>query len=108
MSVLGLDRETVFDTTVNLIPVGILLLLDLLFLVVNPWGWDLWFVFWMHFLTLFPLALLLVLTYVSGRVIERDEARLKDLEPAASHSAPSSGTGSGSASDGDTAPVHSE
>lgn len=72
---LNLTHHTLLDLVVNLIPVGILLFMDALFLVYNPWGWNLWFVFWMHFLTLFPLILLLLLSYVSGRVIQRDEQR---------------------------------
>lgn len=75
---MNFTRETLLDLTVNFIPIGILLVLDLLFLVFNPWGWDPWYAFWMHFLTLFPLAVLLLLTYVSGRVIQRDEQRVEE------------------------------
>ena len=71
----GLTRHTLLDLVVNAIPVGILFVLDALFFVYNPWGWDLWFVFWMHFLTLFPLVLLVLLSYVSGIVVQRDEHR---------------------------------
>jgi len=71
----GLTRHTLLDLAVNAIPVGILFVLDALFFVYNPWGWDLWFVFWMHFLTLFPLVLLVLLSYVSGTVVQRDEHR---------------------------------
>ena len=81
MGYLDLEHETVLDLTVNIIPVGILLGMEILFFVFNPWGWDLWIVFWMHFLTLFPLALLLVLTYVSGRVIQRDEGKTDEIQP---------------------------
>jgi len=70
---LGLTRETVLDLMVNIIPVGILIGMEILFFVLNPWGWDLWYVGWMHFLTLFPLVLLLILTWVSGRVIQNSE-----------------------------------
>jgi hypothetical protein len=73
MSRLQLTEETWLDLTVNFIPIGILAALDGPFWVYNPWGWDLWFVFWMHVLTFVPLVLLTVLTYVSGRVVQRDE-----------------------------------
>lgn len=73
MSVLQLTEETWLDLTVNFIPIGILAVLDVMFWVYNPWGWDLWFVFWAHVLTFVPLVLLTLLTYVSGRVIQRDE-----------------------------------
>ena len=75
MSFLKITRETWGDLTVNLIPVAILFAMDVLYFVVNPWGWDPIIVGWMHFLTLFPLLCLLLLTYVSGRVIQRDEGR---------------------------------
>ncbi|WP_336001043.1 DUF6684 family protein [Halorientalis halophila] len=78
MALLGLERETLLDLTVNAIPLGILLFLDVLFWFVNPWGWDLWFVFWSHVLTLVPFTLLLLLSYVSGRVIQRDEGKLEE------------------------------
>jgi len=80
MALLGLTDDTLLDLTVNLVPVGILLGLDVMFFVLNPWGWDLWFVFWMHALTLFPLALLLILTYVSGTVVQRDERRMHEAD----------------------------
>ncbi|QPV61715.1 hypothetical protein I7X12_13250 [Halosimplex litoreum] len=73
MSVLQLTEETWLDLTVNFVPIGILAVLDVMFWVYNPWGWDLWFVFWAHVLTVVPLVLLTLLTYVSGRVIQRDE-----------------------------------
>lgn len=73
MSVLQLTEETWLDLTVNFIPIGILAVLDVMFWVYNPWGWELWFVFWAHVLTFVPLVLLTLLTYVSGRVIQRDE-----------------------------------
>lgn len=86
MGLLGLDRETVLDLMVNVIPIGILLFLDALFWLNTPWGWDLWYVFWGHFLTLFPLLLLTVLTYVSGYVVQRDEEKLAGQGEGESHS----------------------
>lgn len=77
MDFLNLTEDTWLDLTVNFIPIGILAVLDVMFWVVNPWGWDLWFVFWSHVLTLVPLVLLTLLTYVSGRVIQRDERHIE-------------------------------
>ncbi|WP_415378760.1 DUF6684 family protein [Halosimplex sp. TS25] len=82
MSFLKLTDETWLDLTVNFIPIGILAFLDVMFWVYNPWGWDLWFVFWAHVLTFVPLVLLTLLTYVSGRVIQRDEQRAESVADA--------------------------
>ncbi|MFC7141655.1 DUF6684 family protein [Halosimplex aquaticum] len=82
MSFLKLTDETWLDLTVNFIPIGILAFLDVMFWVYNPWGWDLWFVFWMHVLTFIPLVLLTILTYVSGRIIQRDERRAESVTEA--------------------------
>lgn len=70
-----LERDTVLDLVVNIIPIGILAFFSLLFLAFNPWGWDPFPIAITHFLTLFPLAVLVVVTYVAGRVIQRDEAK---------------------------------
>lgn len=75
MALLRLTRHTWLDLMVNVVPIMILVVLDGLFFLYNPWGWDLWFVFWMHFLTLFPLVLLAILSYVSGYFVQRDERR---------------------------------
>lgn len=83
MSFLKITRETWTDLIVNLIPLGILAAMDVLFWVVNPWGWDPWIIFWSHFLTIFPLLALLLLTYVSGYVIQRDEGRAEEAEAVA-------------------------
>jgi hypothetical protein len=77
---LDLTRETVLDLTVNIIPVGILVGMEILFFVLNPWGWDLWYIVAMHFLTVFPLVLLLILTWVSGRVIQNSEGEADELQ----------------------------
>lgn len=83
MSLLKITRETWTDLTVNFVPLGILFFMDVLFWIVNPWGWDPWVVFWSHFLTIFPLLCLLLLTYVSGLVIQRDEGRAGESETVA-------------------------
>jgi hypothetical protein len=80
MSYLDLTHETWLDLTVNLIPLGILAFMDVLFWVVNPWGWDPMLVVISHFLTLFPFVLLALLTYVSGTIIQRDEGQVAEAE----------------------------
>lgn len=80
MSFLDLEFDTWLDLVVNMVPLGILLFLDGMFIVYNPWGWDPLFVFFMHFLTLFPFVLLAILTYVSGRAVQRDEEKLAEAE----------------------------
>jgi len=76
-----IDRDTVLDVLVNVVPIGILAFFVGLYLVFNPWGYDPGVVLLSHFLTIFPLILLSILTYVSARVIARDEKR--DTERAA-------------------------
>jgi hypothetical protein len=68
-----LEKDTLLDLVVNVIPIGILAFFSLLFLMVNPWGWDPFPVLMTHFLTLFPLVVLVVVTWVAGRVVQRDE-----------------------------------
>lgn len=75
MGFLNLTGDTWLDLSVNVIPLGILFVLDLLFWVVNPWGWDPFYVFVAHFLTLFPLVLLAIVTWIGGAVVQRDEQR---------------------------------
>lgn len=74
MRVPPLSRETLLDLTVNVIPLVILGFFTLLFIVVNPWGWDPFVVVLTHFLTVFPLVLLALLSYLSGLAVQRDEA----------------------------------
>lgn len=72
------DRDTLLDITVNLIPMGILLFFVVLFTMFQPWDWNPFMFGLMHFLTVFPFLLLAILTYVSGKVISRDERRLEE------------------------------
>jgi len=65
--------DTALDITVNVIPMVILLFFVGLYTVIRPWEWDPVLFVLMHFLTLFPLVLLAVLTYVSARAIASDE-----------------------------------
>ena len=80
MAFLNLTEETWLDLTVNLVPLGILAFMDALFWVFNPWGWDPLMIVVSHFLTLFPLVLLAILTYVSGAIIQRDEGESASVE----------------------------
>lgn len=66
-------RETLLDITVNVVPMGILLFFVVLYTVIQPWEFDPAMFVLMHFLTVFPLALLVLLTYVAAKVIGRDE-----------------------------------
>jgi len=75
MAFLDLTHETWLDLTVNLIPLAILAVMDALFWVYNPWGWDPLMIVVAHFLTLFPLLSLAILTYVAGSVVQRDEGK---------------------------------
>lgn len=69
-----IDRETLLDITVNVIPIGILLFFVVLFTLVQPWGYDPFYILLGHGLTIFPILVLLLVTYVSAKVIARDEA----------------------------------
>jgi hypothetical protein len=80
MAYLNLTNETWLDLTVNLVPLAILAFMDVLFWVVNPWGWDPFIIVVSHFLTLFHLLLLAILTYVSGLFVQRDEGKVAEGE----------------------------
>ncbi|MFC7157382.1 DUF6684 family protein [Halomarina halobia] len=70
-----IDRERLLDISVNLIPMGILAFFVVLFAVYSPFRHNLFMFLMSHFLTVFPLLLLGLLTYVSAKVIARDEER---------------------------------
>lgn len=79
--VVPLDRETLLDLSVNLIPLGMLFLFVLLFLVYSPWqggGFELGISI---ALTLIPFLFLALITYVSGAVIQKEEEQSSDSEP---------------------------
>ena len=80
MAFLDLTEETWLDLTVNMIPLGILAFMEVMFWVINPWGFDPVIVFFWHFLTLFPLTVLALLTYFSGRIVQRDEGEMPQAE----------------------------
>lgn len=74
-----IDRDTILDITVNVIPIAILAFFVVYFLAFSPWGYDPEIVVIQHFLTLFPLLMLAILTYVSARIVSRDEEQ-QELE----------------------------
>lgn len=80
MAFLDLTEETWLDLTVNIIPLAILAFMDAMFWIINPWSWDPLIVFFWHFLTIFPFLVLAVVTYLSGRVIQRDEGEMPRAE----------------------------
>ncbi|MBX0296742.1 DUF6684 family protein [Haloarcula nitratireducens] len=70
MPVLGLDREGLFDSLAGVVPISIIVLLTLLFVVYNPWGWEepllIAIVFGLHFV---PILTLAPVTYLLVRVL---------------------------------------
>lgn len=70
-----LSRETAVDASINAAPVLILAYFAVLFEVVSPWQFELLPVVLTHTLTIFPLILLLFVTYLAARLIERDANR---------------------------------
>lgn len=77
-----LSRETILDVTVNIIPMVILLFFVVLVTVFNPFPPNLSIMVTSHFLTLIPFVLLGLLTYVSAKVIARDERELRSRDDA--------------------------
>jgi ABC-type spermidine/putrescine transport system permease subunit II len=75
-----IDRETVLDILVNIIPMVILGFFLVMFLINSPWGYDVGISTVAHLLTLIPFVLLGILTYLSARVISRDEQAMSDSE----------------------------
>ncbi len=70
-----LSRDTAVDASINAAPVLILAYFAILFGVASPWEFELLIVTLTHMLTMLPLVLLLLMTYVAARVIERDASR---------------------------------
>jgi len=73
MALLGFDKETLLDLTVNVIPLGIILFFIGAFAVVNPFGFDAVFSGLQFSLMVSMFLLLAVLTYYAGRAIEGAE-----------------------------------
>lgn len=72
-----MDRETLLDVAVNAVPMAILVFFIGLFLVYMPFPPDTLAFVINHGLTIVPLLSLAVLTYVSAKVISRDEGKTK-------------------------------
>ena len=73
MSERTFDRETLLDLTVNIVPLGILAFFVLVFLIVNPWGFDPFVALISMGLLVVPFAVLALVTFVSGRAVAQDE-----------------------------------
>jgi hypothetical protein len=74
MSLLGFERETLLDLTVNVIPMGIILFFVVGFGAVPAFGVDPVLTTVQYSLLLVPLVALAVLTYYAGKAVEADEA----------------------------------
>jgi uncharacterized membrane protein len=73
----GLDREGLLDSVVNVVPLAMIVLLTLLFVAYNPWGWRetgvVVIVFGLH---LIPILTLVPVTYLFVKVVrEAGEGR---------------------------------
>lgn len=67
------DRETLLDLAVNVIPMGIILFFAVLILVFDPFGSDVVAVLLAELLHVVPFVVLVVVTYVSGKIIAEAE-----------------------------------
>lgn len=74
MSESTLDRETMLDLLVNIVPLAIIVFFAILFLVVEPWGTDLFIQAISLGLLVVPFLVLALVSYVSGSAVARDEA----------------------------------
>jgi membrane protein implicated in regulation of membrane protease activity len=78
--VLGFDRETMLDLTVNVIPLGILVFFIVAFAVANPFGWDNLISGLQFAIVIVTFVLLVVLTYYAGKAIQEAEGEM-EVEP---------------------------
>lgn len=74
------DRETLLDLTVNMVPLGIMLFFIVVFVVVNPFPADPVGTALQMTIMVVMVASLGLLTYVSGKIISRDERRAETEE----------------------------
>lgn len=81
MSERTFDRETLLDLTVNVIPLGIILFFAVLYLIVRPWGQNLFLTAVSMGLLVVPFLMLTLVTYFSGQAIAGAEQA--DAETAA-------------------------
>lgn len=72
--VFGLDREELTDSIANVVPMAIIVLLTLLFVAYNPWGWReplvIAIVFGLH---LVPILALAPVTYLLVKLVNEAE-----------------------------------
>ena len=74
------DRETLLDLTVNVIPLGILIIFFAAYIVFNPFGFDSVISGVQLAIIGTSAALLAILTYYSGAAVSRAENRQEALE----------------------------
>jgi len=67
------NRATLLDISVNVVPILIIVFFVVLFLVINPWGYDPWMLAVSHGLMVIPIVGTAYLTYIAAGVITRDE-----------------------------------
>lgn len=75
-----IDGDTLFDVSVNLIPIAILLCFVVLFAVITPWPSNLLLFAVGHALTIIPIVLLALLTYVAAKAFTRSESDISVRE----------------------------
>lgn len=80
MTLRTFDRATLLDLTVNMVPLGIMLFFIVVFVVADPFGPDLVSTAVQMTIMVVMVASLGLLTYVSGRIISRDERRAETEE----------------------------
>lgn len=68
-----IDRETLLDLTVNMIPLGIIAFFFVVFLLFDPWGWEPLFTVLALGLLVIHFSALAFLTWISGRTIAKEE-----------------------------------
>lgn len=71
------DEETLLDLIVNAVPLAILLFFVVVFVVLNPFGWDPVATTLQFSIVLGTFAALVILTYYSGKAIQESEEALE-------------------------------
>jgi Na+/H+-dicarboxylate symporter len=80
MSEYLLDRETLLDVTVNIIPLVIIAFFFFLFAIFGQYVWEPLITFMSLVLLFVPFVLLALVTYLAGWAIEQDEKRQDEIE----------------------------
>lgn len=73
MSKYLLDRETILDVSVNIIPLVIILIFIVLFVLVDPYAWEPLTVVVSLVLLVVPFGFLALVTYLAGWTIQREK-----------------------------------